>query len=91
MMDREEQFRRNHELFRIFMREVLSNPKMRQGIPQEADVIFLPEHDPELKAANLELADALSAEGKKVTFVKVSLVAETMTVFVPRLELLESA
>ncbi|MBI2304775.1 MAG: hypothetical protein HYU86_08540 [Chloroflexi bacterium] len=91
MMEREEQFRRNHELFRIFTREALTNPNIRERIPQDAEIIFLPEHDPELKAANLELANKLSAEGKKVTFVKVSLVAETMTVFVPKLELVESA
>lgn len=89
MIGREEQFRRNHELFRILMREILDNPKMRHNIPQDSEVIFLPEHDPELKAANIELADQLSAEGKKVVFVKVSLVAETMTVFVPKLELVE--
>lgn len=90
-MDREEQFRRNHELFRIFMREVLTNPKMRQGIPQEADVIFLPEHDPELKAANLELVETLEGEGKHVFLIRVTLVPETRTVFVAKLEPVESA
>lgn len=70
MMEREEQFRRNHELFRVFMREVLTNPKIRQSIPQEADVIFLPEHDPELKEANLQLVKQLEDEGKHVILVK---------------------
>jgi len=90
-MDRDEQFRRNNELFRIFMHQVLDSPKFAQLIPDGAEIIFLPEHDPELKAANLALAQTLSAEGKKVTFVKVSLVTETRTVFVPKLELAESA
>lgn len=92
MMDREEQFRRNHELFRIFMREVLANPnKMRPGIPQDADVIFLPEHDPELKAANLELVKQLESEGKHVFLITVTLVPETRAVFVAKLEPVESA
>ncbi len=90
-MDRDEQFKRNNELFGIFMREVLSNPKMRQWVPQDSQVIFLPEHDPELKKANLQLAKDLSAEGKKVVFVRITLVPETRTVFVPKLELAESA
>lgn len=90
-MERDEQFRRNHELFRIFMQEVLTNAEVRQRIPQDSEVIFLPEHDPELKEANLELAKALAAEGKRVVFVRITLVPETMTVFVPKLELVESA
>lgn len=89
-MDRDEQFRRNNELFRMFMHQVLDSPKFAQLIPDGADIVFLPEHDPELKAANLELVKQLEAEGKHVFVVKVTLVPETRTVFVPKLELVES-
>lgn len=90
-MDRDEQFHRNNELFRMFMHQVLDSPKFAQLIPDGADIVFLPEHDPELKAANMELVKQLEAEGKHVFAVKVTLVPETRTVFVPKLELVESA
>lgn len=90
-MNREEQFRRNNDLFGIFMNRILEEPRFSEGIPQDSQVIFLPEHDLELKEANLELAKTLSAEGKQVVFVRITLVPETMTVFVPKLELVKSA
>lgn len=90
-MDRDEQFRRNNELFRVFMLQVLESPPLAQRIPDESEIVFLPEHDPELKEANLELVRMLEAEGKRVFLIKISLVPETRTVFVPKLELVESA
>ena len=86
-MEREEQFRRNHDLFEMFMLEVLNNPELTEHIPDGASVIFLPENDPELLAANLELAHAKQREGEQVTFVRVKLVPEVRTVFVPRLSI----
>ncbi|HLB12385.1 MAG TPA: DUF5647 family protein [Dehalococcoidia bacterium] len=90
-MDRDEQFRRNNELFRIFFHQVLDSSGFAQLIPDGAEIVFLPEHDPELKEANLELVKTLEAEGKHVFLIKVTLVPETRTVFVPRLELVKSA
>ncbi|MBF8264255.1 MAG: hypothetical protein HW384_119 [Dehalococcoidia bacterium] len=89
-MDREEQFQRNNELFRIFMQEVFDNPSFSVVIPQDAEIIFLPENDPELKEANLALAQEGEAQGKKVLLVKVKLVPETKTVYVPKLELVKA-
>lgn len=90
-MKREDQFRRNHDLFGMFMQQALKSDELRDLIPQDADLIFLPENDPELRAANLKLAETLRASGKKPIFVKVSYVAETMTVLVPKMELVETA
>ena len=90
-MDRDEQFKRNNELFRIFMQEVFDNPSFGEAIPQDVEIIFLPENDPELKQANLALVKDSEAEGKKVLLVRVKLVPETRTVFVPKLELVEAA
>jgi len=89
-VDREEQFQRNNELFRIFMQEVLDNPSFSLGIPEGAELIFLPENDPELKEANLSLARDCEVEGKKVVLVKVTLMPETRTVFVPKVELVKA-
>lgn len=90
-MDRDERFRRNNELLRIFMHQVLDSPRFSQMIPDGAEIVFLPEHDPELKEANLEVVKQLEDEGKHVILVKVTLVPETRTVFVPKLELVKSA
>ncbi len=84
-MERKEQFRRNHELFETFMVEALHNPDLTRHIPQGAAVIFLPENDPELLNANLELAREKQQEGHPTVFVRVRLVPEVRTIFVPRL------
>jgi len=84
-MKREEQFRRNHDLFEMFMLEALNNPALTELIPDNASVIFLPENDPELLEANLELARTRREESKQVVFVRVKLVPEVRTVFVPHL------
>ena len=90
-MNREEQFKRNHELFQLLMMQVLDSPELRESIPQDADLIFLPDNDPELRQANLQLTEELRAKGKKPIFVKVSYVAQTLTVLFPKMELMETA
>ena len=90
-MKREEQFKRNSELFKLFMQQVLDSEELRDLIPQKADLVFLPENDPDLREANLKLAETIRASGKKPIFVKVSYVAETLTVMVPKMDLAETA
>jgi len=84
-MEREEQFRRNHELFEMFMLEAMNDPELTRNIPAGAIVIFLPESDPALVEANLELARTKQDAGGQVVFVRVKLVPEVRTIFVPRL------
>ena len=55
-MNQQEQFKKNNNLFKLFMEQVLAFPELSEGIPENAEVIFLPEHDPELCQANLQLA-----------------------------------
>ena len=86
-MEREEQFRRNHELFEMFMVEILTNPDLAERIHDDASVIFLPENSAELLAANLELARMKQKENKEVIFVRVKLVPEVRPVFIPRLSI----
>ena len=86
-MTRKEQFRRNHELFALFMRQVLENPALARKIPKGAEVIFLPENDRDLYQANLELGKRVSEkEKKRVIYIKITLVPQLQTVYVPRLE-----
>ena len=41
-MEREEQFKRNHDLFEMFMLEASNDPKLTEHIPAGASVIFSP-------------------------------------------------
>ncbi|MBT9149830.1 MAG: hypothetical protein DDT28_01267 [Dehalococcoidia bacterium] len=52
-------------------------------------MILLPEYDPELYRANLDLARQAQAEDKRVIHVKVGLIREVRTVFVPKMELVK--
>ncbi len=90
-MDREQQFRKNNELFELFMQEVLESPDFVDKIPDDAKVIFLPQSDPELCAMNRKLGKAREKEGHRVIYVRIELIPEVRTVFVPRLVLAEEA
>lgn len=85
-MTRQEQTRRNQELFGLFMRQVLENPAFTRKISKGAEIIFLPANDPELYQANLKLGSGLKKKGTRVVYIKISLVPQTMTVYVPHLE-----
>jgi len=84
-VDRDEQFRRNHDLFEIFMQQVLDDPELLDSVPNGADIIFLPDNDPELRDANLELGAEREREGAKVVYVRIEMVPQLRTIFVPRL------
>jgi hypothetical protein len=86
-MKREEMFRRNHELFEIFMQHSLDDAELTGSISNDAELIFLPDYDQALREANLQLAEQIKREGKHVVFVRVDLTPETRTVFVPHMKL----
>ena len=84
-MDRDEQFRRNHDLFEMFMQQVLDDPGLLDRIPDGADIIFLPNSDPALREANLELGAEREREGATITYIRIEMVPQLRTIFVPRL------
>jgi hypothetical protein len=84
-MDSNEQFRKNNELFGLFMQEVLDDPDLLDNIPEGADIVFLPDIDPELREANLSLGESRQREGARVVYIRIQMVPEVRTVFVPRL------
>jgi len=87
MMTREEQSRKNNGLLALFMQQVLDDPEFLGAIPDEAEIIFLPQNDPGLCEANLKLGKARQAEGRQVVYISIELVPQVRTVFVPRLRL----
>jgi hypothetical protein len=86
-MNRDEMFRRNHELFEIFMQQSIDQSDLTESISDKAELIFLPDYDQALREANLQLAEQVKREGKQVVFVRVDLTPETRTVFVPHMKL----
>jgi hypothetical protein len=86
-MIREEQFRKYNDLVALFMLLVLDDPEFLGAIPDEAEIIFLPQNDPGLCEANLELGKARQAEGRQVVYISIELVPQIRTFFVPCLRL----
>jgi hypothetical protein len=90
-MDRNEQFRRNNDLFELFMQQVLDDPGLLDRIPDGADIIFLPDSDPALREANLQLGAEREHDGTPVTYIRIEMVPQLRTIFVPRLNVVAAA
>jgi len=71
----------------MFMQQVLDDPELLDHIPDGADIIFLPDSDPLLREANRELGAEREREGADVAYVRIEMVPQLRTVFVPRLNI----
>ena len=70
-MRKEDLFKKNHILGVEFDRYLLEHPEVLEQIPEDAEIFFLPEDDPELSQENVKIAESQKTEGKKVVFVKI--------------------
>jgi hypothetical protein len=70
-MREEDLFKKNHILGVEFDRYLLEHPEVLEEIPEDAEIYFLPEDDPELSQENFRMAEAHKAPGKKVVLVKI--------------------
>jgi len=70
-MRKEDVFKKNHLLGIEFDRYLLENPEILEQIPENAEIYFLPEDDPDLSQENLRIAEAQKTEGRKVILVKI--------------------
>jgi len=72
MQEREKQMiERNIELSAEFSRYLFDHPDLEGAIPIDAEIIFLPEFDAELKRFNLGIGEELEGAGKKIVYVKI--------------------
>jgi hypothetical protein len=78
--------KKNLDLLNEFMRYAFENPKILDGIPPEAELIILPTDDPELYEYNKKTADKITAQGRKVIFVKM----KKPEISIPELELMSA-
>jgi hypothetical protein len=62
---------RNIELSAEFSRFLFDHPEFEEKIPLGAEIIFLPEFDPELKTLNLDLGKKLETSGERVVYIKI--------------------
>jgi hypothetical protein len=70
-MRKEDLFKKNHILGVEFDRYLLEHPEVLEEIPENAEIYFLPEDDPELSEENFKMAEAHKASGKKIVLVKI--------------------
>ena len=74
-MRKEDLFKKNHIWGVEFDRYLLEHPEVLEQIPENAEVFFLPEEDPELSQENLKMAESQKARGGKIVLVKIGKLA----------------
>lgn len=70
-MNEQEIFQKNLILSTEFDRYVLEHPEFAEKIPQNAQVVLLPDNDPELCKINMEIANRQREEGQPVVYVHI--------------------
>ncbi len=78
-MTEEELFSKNLTLSTEFDRYVLEHPEFAENIPSNAQIVLLPEDDPELCRKNLELSEIQHEEGQPVHHVHIQTVASRVS------------
>jgi hypothetical protein len=66
---------KNHLLGIEFDRYIREHPELLEQIPDDAEVFFLPDDDPELARENLQIAEAQKGYGKDVLLVRIGKLA----------------
>ncbi len=79
MMTEQEIFSKNLILTTEFDRYVLEYPEFAEKIPENAQVVLLPEDDLELRQKNIEIAKAQRESGQPVVYVEIEKVAPQMS------------
>lgn len=69
-MKKDEMIARNMIIGAEFDKFVIEHPEVLDKIPDGAQLIFLPEYDPELCAENLKLSKSMREKKKPVIYIK---------------------
>jgi hypothetical protein len=62
---------RNLKLTGEIMRYLLDNPQIFNSLPDNFELVILPDDDPDMRLYNLDLLDKYGSEGKPVVFARV--------------------
>lgn len=74
-MNEQEVFTKNLILSTEFDRYLLDHPAFAEKIPTNAQIVFLPEHDPELCKINMEIAKKQREKGQQIVHLHIGSVA----------------
>lgn len=61
---------RNLGLTERIMRFLLDNPHLFRSLPDQFELVILPDDDPEIRSYNLELLDRYGSAGKPIVFAR---------------------
>ncbi len=70
-MRKEDLFKKNHILGIEFDRYLLEHPEILEQIPENAEIYFLPQEDPNLSQENIRLAESQKGEGRTILLVRI--------------------
>lgn len=70
-MKKQEMVKRNIELSAEFSRYLFDHPEVQASVPNDAELVLLPDEDPELKQFNLKMGGVMEKDGEKVVFVRI--------------------
>ena len=62
--------KRNLALADKIMRFLLDNPLVFRRLPDQFELVILPDDDPEIRSYNLQLLDRYGSEGKPIVFAR---------------------
>jgi hypothetical protein len=82
---REEVVDRNTRLTGEIIKYILSTPSVLDVLPENFELVLLPEDDPELRQLNFDLLDKYGSEGRPIVFARIKAGAESITpsIFAP--------
>ena len=77
--------KRNIALTGEIMHYLMGNPTTFESLPDDFELVILPEDDPEIRVYNLELLDKYGSEGKLIVFARIKSDAMKVkpSIFVP--------
>jgi hypothetical protein len=62
---------RNLWLTEEIMRYLLNNPQVFNSLPDNFELVVLPDDDPDIRLYNLDLLDRYGSEGKPIVFARI--------------------
>lgn len=62
---------RNIALLDSLMRYLLAEPQILNSLPDQFELVILPDDDPEMRLYNLQLLDSYGSAGKPVVFARI--------------------
>ncbi len=78
---------RNVRLTGEIIKYILNHPNLLDVLPENFELVLLPEDDPEVRLLNLDLLDKYGSEGKPIVFARIKAHAATAkwkpSIFVP--------